>query len=178
MVRLTAWLCLVASVVVGVSGKCSCDREVAGLRTLEAEHRPYFPSSLRRQPATAVAAAPRASLRVSPRPQVAGPRVFRNVVGPISQGGSCAENNPFRELRNCFTQLGPQSEHMKTVRITFSRSRGWLGAVIGVLGIIGGARQQVWASSSRLPQSIERTAASGSAGVLPACFSNQESAIR
>ena len=67
---------------------------------------------------------------------------------------------------------------MKTVRITFSRSRGWLGAVIGVLGIIGGARQQVWASSAGISLPIERTAASGSAGVLPASLSNQESAIR
>ena len=67
---------------------------------------------------------------------------------------------------------------MKTVRISFRRGRGWLAAVIGVLGIIGGARQQVWASSVRIPQSIQCDATVGSAGILPAGFNYPESATR
>ncbi len=58
---------------------------------------------------------------------------------------------------------------MKTVRLTVRR--GWLAAVIGVLGIIGGARQQVWASSALIPQSIQRHLTAGSAGIPPANFS-------
>jgi hypothetical protein len=65
---------------------------------------------------------------------------------------------------------------MKTVRLTVRR--GWLAAVIGVLGIIGGARQQVWASSAQLPQPPECGATAGCAGLLPAIFSQAESASR
>ena len=57
---------------------------------------------------------------------------------------------------------------MKTVRI-LSR-RGWLAAVIGVLGIIGGARQQVWAGGNPFPQPIGFRANAGTAGILPANF--------
>jgi len=67
---------------------------------------------------------------------------------------------------------------MKTVRITSRWGRNWLATVIGILGIIGGARQQVWANNTRLPQPIDRSATAGSAGNLPANFSNPERATR
>jgi hypothetical protein len=67
---------------------------------------------------------------------------------------------------------------MKNMRIPFRRSRGWLAAVIGVLGIIGGARQQVWASSIELPQPTEFGVTAGSAGILPARLNDPESATR
>jgi hypothetical protein len=65
---------------------------------------------------------------------------------------------------------------MKIVRTTFRR--GWLAAVIGVLGIIGGARQQVWAASAPNRQSIQCDATAGSAGILPAGCIYPESATR
>ena len=65
---------------------------------------------------------------------------------------------------------------MKTVRLTVRR--GWLAAVIGVLGIIGGARQQVWAGSIQLPQPSECSAIAGNAGILAASFNNQQGATR
>jgi hypothetical protein len=65
---------------------------------------------------------------------------------------------------------------MKTVRF-FSR-RGWLAAVIGVLGIIGGARQQVWASADRISQSTECSQNGGNSGILPASLCNQASTPR
>ena len=53
---------------------------------------------------------------------------------------------------------------MKTVRNTFRRSRAWLAAVIGILGIIGGARQQVWANCASVAQPINCRDTAGSAG--------------
>jgi len=73
---------------------------------------------------------------------------------------------------------GTNPQLMKNVRIPFRRGRGWLAAVIGVLGIIGGARQQVWASSIQLPQPTEFGATAGNAGLLPASFSQPPSAAR
>lgn len=55
---------------------------------------------------------------------------------------------------------------MKTVRITFRRGRGWLVTVIGILGIIGGARQQVWASRIQPTETIECRATAESTDVL------------